>query len=178
MNLRVLGIDPGTAATGFAVLERRGSKMVPLWYDCLRTTAATPPAERLATIHTACVSVIRQFEPHAAAIEGLFFGVNAQSALQVGQARGVLVLACHLAGVDVHEYSPAVVKQSVTGYGQADKHQVQRMVQTMLGMSEPPRPDHAADAFAVAICHAGSADVQGRIQSSTAARTTPRRVRR
>lgn len=153
---RILGIDPGTAATGFAVIERDRGSLRALWYDCLCTSPKAPPSERLCAISAAARSVIERFAPQQAAIEELFFGADPRVALAVGQARGVCILACGEAGIDVHEYSPSSVKQGVTGYGRADKVQVQRMVQTILGMTELPRPDHCADAFAVAICHAGA----------------------
>lgn len=155
-TFRVLGVDPGTAATGFGILEQRGSKLVPIWYDCVRTSAQQEASERLVTIHRACVQIIEHFRPDAIAVEQLFFGANAQTALAVGQARGVILLAAAQSGIAVGEYSPTAIKQAVTGYGAADKSQVQRMVQSILGMTEPPRPDHAADALAVAICHTGA----------------------
>lgn len=153
---RILGIDPGTAATGFAVIDRAGQRLTPVWYDCLRTSAREAPGARLLRIGSAVREAIAHLQPDAVAIEELFFGQNARAALAVGQARGVCIHACAEAGLPVYEYSPATVKQSVTGYGQADKQQVQRMVQHLLGMSDPPRPDHCADAFAIAVCHAGS----------------------
>jgi crossover junction endodeoxyribonuclease RuvC len=153
---RILGIDPGTAATGFAVIDRRGTRMSPLWYDCLKTSPREAPEHRLVRIAEAVRATIAQFQPDVAAIEELYFGASARSALAVGQARGVMMLVCAEAQIPVFEYTPAVIKQSVTGYGQADKAQVQRMVQHTLAMSELPRPDHCADAFAVAITHAGS----------------------
>jgi crossover junction endodeoxyribonuclease RuvC len=138
------------------VLDRAGTKLSPVWYDCLKTTPKELPQARLVRIATAVRDVIEQLQPDVVAIEELFFGASAKAALAVGQARGVCMLVCAEAGLDVHEYSPAVIKQSVTGYGRADKVQVQAMVQHTLKMSEPPRPDHCADAFAIAICHAGS----------------------
>ena len=153
---RILGIDPGTASTGFAVIERHGTRMTPIWYDCLTTSPREAPAHRLVRIATAAREAIEQFQPDCAAIEELYFGASAKAALAVGQARGVLMLMCAEAGLDVFEYAPAVIKQSVTGYGRADKLQVQSMVQHTLKLTELPRPDHCADAFAVAITHAGS----------------------
>lgn len=153
---RILGIDPGTAATGFAIIDRVGSKLTPVWYDCLRTSADTAASGRLVSIHQACEQVIQRFTPDTAAVETLYFGASARAALAVGQARGVLMLACAQAGVDVFEYTPASIKQAVTGHGRADKAQMQQMVQVILRMSEPAKPDHAADALGIAICHAGS----------------------
>jgi len=154
---RVLGIDPGTASTGFAVVDRVGTVLTPVWYDCLRTTPKESPSARLVRISGAVCEVLDHLQPDVVGIEDLYFGANARAALAVGQARGVCILACAERGLEVHEYTPATIKQAVTGYGQADKQQVQRMVQQILGMSAPPRPDHCSDAFAVAICHAGSA---------------------
>lgn len=159
---RILGVDPGTASTGFAIVEQAGSALTPVWFGCLTTTPAESVARRLARISAACADVIRQFEPQVAAIEELYFGASAKAALAVGQARGVCILACEHASVEVFEYAPASIKQAVTGYGRAEKEQVQRMVQVILGMREVPRPDHAADALAVAICHAGSMQLTGR----------------
>jgi crossover junction endodeoxyribonuclease RuvC len=153
---RILGIDPGTAATGFAVIDRVGNRLTAVWYDCLRTTPKETPGARLLRIGTAVREALVHLKPDVVAIEELFFGANARSALAVGQARGVCIHACAEAGLEVHEYSPATVKQAVTGYGQADKEQVQRMVQQILRMTEPPRPDHCADAFAIAVTHASS----------------------
>lgn len=153
---RILGIDPGTANIGFAVIDQRGTSLTPVWYDCLRTSPREELPVRLMRIATAIRDILEHLSPVEAAMEDLFFGANAQAALSVGQARGVCSLVCAEAGLSVSDYSPAVVKQAVTGYGRADKSQVQRMVQQILGMSDIPRPDHAADAFAVAIAHAGS----------------------
>jgi crossover junction endodeoxyribonuclease RuvC len=153
---RVLGIDPGLASTGFGVVDRDGSRLAPVWYDCLRTAAGEAPSERLVRIHAACTQAIEHFRPDAVAVEELFFGAGPKAALAVGQARGVCLLACAHAGVPVFEYAPSSIKQAVTGYGRADKQQVQLMVQSMLGMSEVPPPAHPADALATAICHAGS----------------------
>lgn len=148
-------------------MQEVGRKLVPIWYDCVRTPATQAASDRLVTIHRACKQVISHFQPQEAAIEELFFGANAKTALAVGQARGVLMLACAQSGLTVAEYSPASIKQAVTGYGQADKAQVQAMVQTILGMSTIPKPDHAADALAVAICHAGSMPAHRLVSSKT-----------
>lgn len=151
---RVLGIDPGTAATGFGVVDRDGQRVRAVWYDCLRTGPREAPAARLLRIATAARDAIEHLKPDVVAIEELYFGDNARAALAVGQARGVCMLAAAEAGLDVFEYAPSVVKQAVAGWGRADKAQVQEMVRTVLGMHEVPRPDHAADALAVAVTHA------------------------
>ena len=157
--LRILGIDPGTASTGFGVVDRLGPKLMPVWYDCLRTTPKEAPAERLLRIAGAVREVLENMRPQAVAIEELFFGANGKAALAVGQARGVCILACAEAGVPVYEYTNNAIKQAVTGYGRADKQQVMEMVRVQLGMTEVPRPDHAADALAAAITHAGAMHV-------------------
>lgn len=154
--VRILGIDPGTAATGFGVVQRDGPLLVPVWYDCLRTTPSEAPAGRLLRIAAAVREVIERMQPQAVAIEELFFGANARAALAVGQARGVCILACAEAAVPVFEYTNSAIKQAVAGHGRAGKQQVMEMVRVQLGMSEQPRPDHAADALAAAITHAGA----------------------
>lgn len=153
---RILGIDPGTANTGFGVVERRGNRVLPVWYGCLTTTPAEEPAARLLRIARATRDAIEQMQPEAVAIEELFFGANAKAALAVGQARGVCIVACAEAGIPVFEYSNSAVKMAVTGYGRADKQQVMEMVRVQLRMTEVPKPDHAADALAIAMTHAGS----------------------
>ena len=154
--LRILGIDPGTASTGFGVVERHGNQLVPVWYDCLTTSPREAPADRLLTIARAVREIVERMQPDAMAIEELFFGANAKAALAVGQARGVCMVACAEAGVPIFEYTNNAIKQAVTGYGRADKQQVMEMVRVQLRMTEVPRPDHAADALAAAITHAGA----------------------
>lgn len=154
--IRILGIDPGTASTGFGVVDRIGSRTLPVWYECLRTSPKEAAAQRLVRIARATRDVLERLRPDAMAIEELFFGANAKAALAVGQARGVCIVACAEAGVPVFEYSNNAIKQAVTGYGRADKQQVMEMVRVQLGMSEVPKPDHAADALAVAMTHAGA----------------------
>lgn len=148
----VLGIDPGTAATGYGVVERTGSRLRLLDYGCFETTAAWTLPQRLMAIHEAIGELIRTHQPERVAVERLFFNRNVQTAFAVGQARGAVLLAAAQAGLPVAEYGPHEVKIAVTGYGRAEKAQVQRMVQVVLGMTELPRPDDAADALAVAIC--------------------------
>jgi crossover junction endodeoxyribonuclease RuvC len=159
-NLRILGIDPGTANTGFGVVDRRGSRLAPVWYGCLTTKPTEEPSARLLRIARATRDAIEQMQPHAVAIEELFFGANAKAALAVGQARGVCIVACAEAGIPVFEYSNSAVKMAVTGFGRADKQQVMEMVRVQLRMTEIPKPDHAADALAIAMTHAGSVGLQ------------------
>jgi crossover junction endodeoxyribonuclease RuvC len=150
----VLGIDPGTAACGYGVITERGGRLRAVALGCWRTTASQRPEERLLKIHDGVVDLIERYEPRAVALEESFVGVDARTALSVGQARGAAVVAAALAGVECAEYAPAHVKLAVCGYGRAEKAQVQRMVQAILRLDAPPAPHHAADALAVAICHA------------------------
>jgi crossover junction endodeoxyribonuclease RuvC len=148
----VLGIDPGTAATGYGVVERDGAKLRALDYGCLETLPTQELPVRLLEIHRAITELILTHKPVQLGVERLFFNKNVQTAFAVGQARGVVLLAAAEHGLPVFEYGPHEVKLAVTGYGRADKRQVQRMVQAVLGMTVLPRPDDAADALAVAIC--------------------------
>jgi len=148
----VLGIDPGTAATGYGVVERDGAKLRAIDYGCLETLPTQELPERLLEIHRAVTELILTHQPVQVGVERLFFNRNVQTAFAVGQARGVVLLAAAEHGLPVFEYGPHEVKLAVTGYGRADKAQVQRMVQIVLGMAVLPRPDDAADALAVAIC--------------------------
>ena len=152
----VLGIDPGTAATGYGLIERDGSKLRLIDYGCFQTVPADELPVRLHYIHQAVSGLIAEHHPVLVGVERLFFNRNVQTAFAVGQARGVVLLAAAQAGVPVHEMGPHEVKMAVTGYGRASKDQVQKMVQVVLGMSVLPRPDDAADALAVAICVAHS----------------------
>ncbi len=148
----VLGIDPGTAATGYGLVERDGSKLRLVDYGCLQTLPTQELPVRLLEIHRAVTELIVTHHPEQIGVERLFFNKNVQTAFAVGQARGVVLLAAAEHGLPVFEYGPHEVKMAVTGYGRADKGQVQRMVQMVLGMSVLPKPDDAADALAVAIC--------------------------
>jgi crossover junction endodeoxyribonuclease RuvC len=148
----VLGIDPGTAATGYGVVERDGAKLRAIDYGCLETLPTQELPARLLEIHRGVTELILTHKPVQLGVERLFFNKNVQTAFAVGQARGVVLLAAAEHGLPVFEYGPHEVKLAVTGYGRADKRQVQRMVQAVLGMSVLPRPDDAADALAVAIC--------------------------
>jgi len=151
--MRVLGIDPGTAITGYAVVEETAGslQMITLWV--ITTPAKTPLPSRLQTIHNELKEIVAEYEPEAAAVEELFFSRNARTAMSVGHARGVILLALAESDLPIAEYTPMQIKQAVTGYGNADKHQVQEMVRMLLALSETPRPDDAADAAAVAICY-------------------------
>jgi crossover junction endodeoxyribonuclease RuvC len=150
--LIVLGIDPGTAALGYGIVDRNGGRLRAVDYGCLETSADLTLPERLLAIHSLVDDLIQLHEPAVVAVERLFFSRNAQTAIAVGQARGVVLLAAAQHGRPVREATPNEVKTAVAGYGAADKGQVQRMVQLVLGMPALPQPDDAADALAVAIC--------------------------
>jgi len=153
----VLGIDPGTATTGYGVVdEDAGGEARLVRYGAI-TTEPGPMPERLLAIHRQVAALIHEHSPEALAIESLFFGRNVTTALTVGQARGVVLLAAAQAGLPIYEYKPAEVKQALSGYGGADKRQMQEMVRMLLRLDDVPRPDDAADAVAVAICHLHSA---------------------
>ena len=146
----VLGIDPGTAALGYGIVERTGSRLREVDHGCLDTSPDLSLPERLLAIHSLVDELLSLHQPNLLGIERLFFSRNVQTAFAVGQARGVVLLAAAQHGVPVREATPNEVKSAITGYGAADKEQVQRMVQLVLGMSELPRPDDAADALAIA----------------------------
>lgn len=150
---RTLGIDPGTARLGYAVVEEQRGKLTLLACDCITTPAGMVLPERLLSIHTDLQAVIAQYEPREMAIEELFFGKNATTAVAVGQARGIALLAAAQARLPVTEYKPMRVKQAVHGYGSATKEQVGEMVRVLLRLPSVPKPDDAADAAAIAICH-------------------------
>jgi crossover junction endodeoxyribonuclease RuvC len=149
-----LGIDPGTATTGYGVVTEDASGEARLQRcGVIETPAGAPMPLRLLAIHREVAALILEFSPDAVAVEALFFGRNVTTALTVGQARGVVLLAAAQADLPLYEYKPAEVKQALAGYGSADKRQMQEMVRILLGLDDIPRPDDAADALAVAICH-------------------------
>ena len=151
--MRVLGIDPGIAIVGFAILEYTGARQfMPLEYGSIETEAGLSVATRLNMIHRACQKLIAEYKPEDLAIEQLFWSRNTTTAFTVSQARGVVLLAAAQAGLEVTEYTPLQVKMAVTGYGKADKKQVQEMVKLILKLPSVPKPDDVADALAIAIC--------------------------
>jgi crossover junction endodeoxyribonuclease RuvC len=156
----VLGIDPGTAACGFGVVERERSRVFAIDHGWWSTPAGERPELRLKRIYDEVTELAARYSPDVAALEESFVGGDARTALSVGQARGAALVACANAGVPCIEYPPALVKQAVCGYGRADKAQVQRMVRAILGLPKEPTPHHAADALAVAICHALASPLQ------------------
>lgn len=161
-----MGIDPGAANLGFGVVRVEGSRMVALDGGVVETQAEEPMERRLRRIHADLGELIAWHSPRALAIEQVYFGKNVRSAMAVGQAIGVAMLAAAEHGVACFSYTPQAIKMAVCGSGGAGKRQVQRMVGTLLGLPEPPAPDHAADALAVAICHSGRA---GRLAAAGAA---------
>ena len=152
--MKILGIDPGIAIVGFGVIEYDGFKFKTIDYGAITTPAHTPLPARLKMVYDDMNYVIGKFKPDQVAIEELFFNNNAKTAIAVGQARGVLILAAENRKIPVYEYTPLQVKQGVVGYGRADKKQVQQMVKAMLSLHEIPKPDDTADALAIAVCHA------------------------
>lgn len=152
----ILGIDPGVAITGYGIIKKQGQKLSLLDYGCIFTEATTPNNQRLNIIHQQLKKIIRKYKPKVTAVEELFFCKNVKTALKVGQARGVILLTAVSHNLPTHEFTPLQVKQAITGYGRADKKQIQKMVQVLLNLKKIPKPDDAADALAIAICCAHS----------------------
>lgn len=152
----ILGIDPGTASTGYGAIRYEGSKLKVIDYGVVSTPAGHAPHVRLKSLYDDLITLINRLQPAEIAIEQLFFSNNARTAIAVGEARGVALLAAATASAEVGEYTPLQVKQAVVGYGKATKAQVQYMVKAMLCLKEKPKPDDAADGLALAICHAHS----------------------
>ncbi len=161
----VLGIDPGSAVTGYGVVALDGARLHHVASGAVRTRSGDPLPSRLRTIHDALVAVIETHRPTEVAVEELFVARHARAALVLGQARGVALLAAAEAGLEVAGYAPRLVKQTVVGYGQAEKGQVAEMVRRLLGLAEAPRPADVTDALAIAICHLQHAGVARRIAS-------------
>ena len=152
--MKVVGIDPGTAACGYGIVHESDGRLKAIDHGWWKTPAGQRPELRLKTIFDAVAGLVEAHRPDAVVLEESFVGVDARTALSVGQARGAVLVAAALAGVPCAEYAPARVKQAVCGYGRAEKSQVQRMVKAILGLQALPTPNHASDALAVAICHA------------------------
>jgi crossover junction endodeoxyribonuclease RuvC len=152
--VKVIGIDPGTASCGYGIVQESEGRLKAIDHGWWKTAAGERPELRLKTISDGVAALIELHTPDAVVLEESFVGVDARTALSVGQARGAVMVAAANAGVECAEYPPARVKQTVCGYGRAEKQQVQRMVKAILGMDAEPTPTHAADALAVAICHA------------------------
>lgn len=150
----ILGIDPGLANTGWGVVRQNGSRLACMAYGCVSTSADQPLAERLLKIHDQIAAVVERFQPSFAGVETIWFGQNVTAAFGTGQARGAALVACAESGLELGEFTPRQIKLAVVGTGTAEKEQVQYMVRQLLGLSELPRPDHAADALAAAVCYA------------------------
>lgn len=154
--MKILGIDPGTAITGFAVIEVDGASKKLLDCGVITTAKQSPMSARLVALERDLIAIIKANKPDVAAVEQLFFATNAKTAITVGQARGVILLAAEKHHLTLAEYTPLQVKQAITGYGQATKQQVQQMVKMILNLRDVPRPDDAADAVAIALTHAAN----------------------
>jgi crossover junction endodeoxyribonuclease RuvC len=172
--VKVFGIDPGSARTGYGCVRSDGSRHRMIACGAITTLAANSFPEKLKIIHVELGALIARHRPDFVAIENLFHAVNARSALKLGHARGVAMLAAVEAGVPIVEYTPAEVKQSVVGYGRAEKGQVQSMVQLLLGLSEPPTPFDASDALAIAVCHLHRMNLRGAAPPAEAPKATRR----
>ncbi len=159
---RTLGVDPGTARLGYAVVEESRGRLSLVVCGVVETPAGKPMPQRLLQLYTALTEIVREYEPDEMAVEELFFAKNTTTVISVGQARGVALLVAAAAGLTVSEYKPMQVKQAVHGYGLAKKDQVGEMVRVLLGLDSIPRPDDAADAAAIAICHLHSSHLSGR----------------
>ncbi len=175
--MRTFGIDPGSERTGYGCVETAGSRHRVITCGAITTIATASFADKLLQIHQQLSALIIECRPDWVAIENLFYAVNVRSALKLGHARGVAMLAAVEAGVPVFEYTPAEIKSAVVGYGRAEKHQVQHMVKMLLGLPAPPAPHDAADALAVAICHVHSL-APARLEAMAPARTKARSWRK
>jgi crossover junction endodeoxyribonuclease RuvC len=159
----ILGIDPGTATMGWGVIRQDGNRLRYVQHGTVTTPSDWEMPRRLGRLFDGVTELIQGYRPATVAVEELFFNANVTTAITVGQARGVALLAAYKAGIEVHEYTPLQVKQAITSYGRADKRQVQEMVRALLNLRETPKPDDAADGLAIAICHAFSARMSGKV---------------
>lgn len=166
--MRVLGIDCGTEYTGFGVCDGRGSKLSYVAAGAIKLRRSEPLADKLQQVFETLCALISEHRPDVVAIEEVFYSVNAQSALKLGQVRGAAMLAASSAKLPIAEYAPLSIKSAVVGYGNADKYQVQQMVMRLLSLPEPPEPADAADALAIAICHLHTSQTQERVRSASA----------
>lgn len=162
--MRILGIDPGYAILGWGVINMKGNHFKVVDYGAVTTDAKMEMPDRLKILYNSLMDIIVRYEPEVASIEELFFNTNAKTAILVGQARGVAVLACANSGLEIEEYTPLQIKQALVGYGRAEKKQVQLMVKTILNLKEIPKPDDTADALAAAVCHGHAAGNKNRLK--------------
>lgn len=166
VRIILIGIDPGTARCGYGVIEEDGGNMRMIDCGLIETSPGSSDAERLTAIYSGLTSLISKHKPAAMAVEKLFYGNNSRTAMVVGQARGVILLAAAMNNVQTAEYTPVQIKQAVSGYGAADKQQVKAMVKTLLNIKELSGQDDISDALAIAICHAFSRRMAGKIESA------------
>jgi crossover junction endodeoxyribonuclease RuvC len=159
----ILGIDPGTATMGWGVVRQEGNRLRYVQHGAITTPSDWEMPRRLGRLFDGVTELVRGYRPETVAIEELFFNTNTTTAITVGQARGVAILAAYKAGIEVAEYTPLQVKQAITSYGRADKRQVQEMIKALLNLREIPKPDDAADGLAIAICHAFSSRMGGKV---------------
>jgi crossover junction endodeoxyribonuclease RuvC len=164
----ILGIDPGLANTGWGVVECDGARFRCLAYGCIRTTAADDTARRCKSVRDGLADVVARYRPSEAALESIYFNRNVATAMSTGQARGAALVAAADAGLSIGEYGPGEIKLAVVGSGSADKKQVTYMVRTILALDHDPKPDHAADALAAAICHANQRTARARAREAEA----------
>lgn len=162
--MRVLGIDPGSNVTGYGIIEKNGRDFNTLKWGAISTRQSSSFPEKLKKIYDELGEIIKSYRPTTAAVENIFFAKNPQSVLKLGQARGVALLAAINSGLGIAEYTPLEIKQSVTGYGRADKSQMQSMVAKILSLKENPKPFDSSDALAVAICHIHSAPFNNKVK--------------
>lgn len=162
--MRILGIDPGYAILGWGVIDMKGNHFKVVDYGAVTTDSKMEMPDRLKVLYNSLMDIITEYEPDVASIEELFFNTNAKTAILVGQARGVAVLACANSGLEIEEYTPLQIKQGLVGYGRAEKKQVQQMVKTILNLKEVPKPDDTADALAAAVCHGHAAGHKSRMK--------------
>ncbi len=159
----ILGIDPGTATMGWGVIRQEGNRLSYLQHGAITTPSQWEMPRRLGRLFDGVTELVKGYRPETVAVEDLFFNTNVTTAITVGQARGVVLLAAYRAGIEVAEYTPLQVKQAITSYGRAEKRQVQEMVKSLLRLREIPKPDDAADGLAIAICHAFSSRIGGKV---------------
>lgn len=162
--MRILGIDPGYAILGYGFIDMKGNRFKVIDYGAVTTEASMEMPDRLKVLYNSLMELIARFEPDVASVEELFFNTNAKTAILVGQARGVALLACSNSGLEIAEYTPLQIKQALVGNGRAEKKQVQFMVKTILNLKEAPKPDDTADALAAAVCHGHSAGTRNRLK--------------
>ncbi len=161
--MRILGIDPGYAIMGYGIVDLKGNRFSVCGYGAVTTQAGEEMPGRLKQLYFELMQILDEYRPDVVSIEELFFNKNTKTALMVGQARGVAILACANSGIEIFEYTPLQIKQGLVGYGRAEKIQVQQMVKTLLNLSEIPKPDDVADALAAAICHGHSSNYHSRL---------------